>query len=89
MELSSDWARGDTELVLHQEAQRLVDVEGLGSVPFGGERLHQQPVAALAVGRELDERPTRSLRGVELGTAEPETTRGDALVRTQPHVIEL
>jgi len=37
-------ARRDADLGVHQAAQGLVDVECLGDVALGIERLHQQPV---------------------------------------------
>src|SRR5579885_2589543 len=72
--------RADAELVAQPAAQLLVDEQALRRIPLALERLHQQPVARLAVRLETDERSRRPHRGGELGAADAE---GRARVRLE------
>ena len=53
--------RGRAELVAQEGAEPVVGERRLGQVAACGERLHDQPVAGLAVGRGVDERAGRPL----------------------------
>ena len=66
----------DAELVAQQAAQLLVDAQRLGDVAGRRERLHQQPVAALAVRRARDQLARGGLAA-------------DALERRQPQLLDL
>ena len=80
MQVASGGARRDAKPRRPTRDERLVHVERLGDVPLRLECLHEQPIAALAIGCELHERPIRALRRIELGPAEAQPARGDALV---------
>ena len=69
-------------------AQELVHSERLGGVAVLGERAHQEPVAALAVGGDLDERPARAEGGVELGPAEADARFRDTFVGAETDLLE-
>src|SRR5919106_6867411 len=81
-------ARRDAELVTQEAAQALVDADRLGGVVARRERLHQEAVAALPERREFDERAGRALGCRQLRAPHGVASRGDALERSQAHVLE-
>ena len=72
-------AWGGPQLVAQAPSQRLVHEQRLRRVASRLERLHQQPVPALAVGRALDQLASRSLCRVELAAADRDAGAADEL----------
>jgi len=82
------WAGRDPELVAEQEAQAVVDAQGLCDVPALRERLHQDQVAGLAERGQLDQL-ARTIRGLgQRRPAEAEPRRCEALEPAQADVVE-
>jgi hypothetical protein len=69
-------------------SQRFVYEQRLRRVPARLERLHQQPVPALAVRRALDQLPSRSLRRVELAAADREAGTPHQLERADEDLLQ-
>ena len=82
-------ARDRAELVAQAHAQVLVGPQRLGDVAARGQRLHQQPVAALAERRRLDDRAAGALGGADARAAELERRAADPLERAQAQLLEL
>jgi hypothetical protein len=76
-------ARSRSELVSEQAPELVVNGESVGGVPSRVERSHQEPVAALAVRLERDERAPAAFGGGDLGAPEPESRLADALERAR------
>ena len=81
-------ARGSPQLVTQAQSQRFVDEERLRRVSPCVERLHQQPVPALPVGRALDQLPCGSLRRVQLTAADRDAGLPDQLQRADEDLLE-
>ena len=64
---------------MQQHAQAVVDEQRLRGVAAPLQRLHQNPIAVLAVGRQLDEPPAALLGLGQRRAAEAETRCGEAL----------
>ena len=78
----------DPKLVAEQDAQTVVDEQRLGRVAVPVERLHQDPVAGLAVRRQLDQ-PAAALLGLrQRRAAEAEPRLREALEAAHPDVVE-
>src|SRR5687768_6755242 len=78
----------DPELVAEQDAQALVDAQRLGDIAASLERLHQDPVAGLAVRSQLDE-PAPALFGLrQRRPAEAEPRRGETFQPAHANVLE-
>ena len=72
-----------------KRAQPVEDAQTLGDVALGGERLHQQHVARLAILLGLDQRPGVAFHRGELRPPEMQPGPRDQLERLQPDVLEL
>src|SRR5207245_3052444 len=72
-----------SELVSEQAPELVVDGECVGGVPSRLERPHQEPVAALAVWLERDERAAAAFGGGALGAPAPQSRLADALERAR------
>ena len=78
-----------TELLPQEPPEPLEDPHPLGDVALRGERLHEQHVARLAVGLEVQERAPGTLDGAELAAAEDEPGTADELQRAEPHLGQI
>ncbi len=83
------WLGAMPELVAQTSPQLVVDEQRVRAVAAGREELHQQPIAALAVGRAGDEPPAAALRRVELAAADLDARPADELQRAQVQLLEL
>ena len=81
-------AWGGPQLVAQAPSQRLVDEQRLRGVSARLERLHQQPVPALAVGRALDQLARSPFGRVELAAADRDACSPDELERTDEDLVE-
>jgi ketosteroid isomerase-like protein len=81
--------RGGAQLLAQQPAQALVDPQSLGDVALSLERLHQQCVAALPVGGEIDQAPCCGLRDGDLGSTDAEAPPRGAFQSPDPDVLQL
>jgi len=81
-------ARCDTEVVTKPVAERVVDEQRLGHVAARGERLHQQPVTALAVRGALDQAPGGALGRLQLAGPDLDTRTADELERPDENLVE-
>jgi len=80
--------RSDAEVLAQLRAQRLVDEQRLGAVAFAVERLHEDPVAGLAIRLELDELSSHADRRRQLRAANAERRGGVGLERAQLELTE-
>jgi hypothetical protein len=71
MEVLQLGGRRRAQLVAQQDAQLVVDAQGLGDVPAAGERLHEEAVTRLPEGRALDELARGPLGRAEVGRPRP------------------
>src|SRR5215210_3285424 len=76
------------ELVAEQDAQAVVDEQRLRVVAAPLERLHEDPVAGLAVRRQLDETAPAFLRLRQRRSAEAEPRRCEALESVDRNIVE-
>ena len=81
-------AWGGPQLVAQAPSQPLVDEQGLGGVAARVERLHQQPVPALAVRRALDQGPRGALGRVELAAPDRDACPADELERSDEDFLQ-
>ena len=81
-------ARGCPEVVAERTAEPLVDETASASFPLPRERLHEQAIPALPIGRELDETAGVSTRCSDLRAPDTETRARVALERPQVDVLE-
>ena len=89
LELGLDLRAGrDAELVAQQRAQPLVDAQGLDEVALRLAHAHQQQVAALAEGRELDQLLRGALGRRQLGAADREAGVAAQLARLEAELLE-
>jgi len=72
-----------------RQRRLLVDAQSLGDVALSLESLHEQRVAALPVGSEIDQAPRRALRHGDLGSTDGEAPSRRAFQRPDPDVVQL
>jgi hypothetical protein len=89
MQLAQPRPRRGAQLLVQERAAPPIDAQRLGQIPTPLERLHQQAIAGLAVGRTLDHRTRRALPLRRLGPAELRPRRGHALQCPDRQVVEL
>jgi hypothetical protein len=82
-------SRRGTELVAQQHPQVVVHQQPLGDVAARRERLHEEAVAGLAIGRARNELPARPLRDAEVGRPDRERSPRDQLERLQQELLYL
>ena len=81
-------AGGDPELCSEQDAQAVVDTKRFCDVPSSLERLHQNQMAALAKGSELDQMSRTVDRLRQLRPAMPRLAVARTLQAAQPNVLQ-
>jgi predicted peroxiredoxin len=81
-------AWGGPQLVTQTPSQRVVHEQRLSGVAARVERLHQQPVPALAVRRALDQLTRRSFRRVELAAADRDARAAHQLERADEDLVQ-
>ena len=81
-------ARRDAEVLAEPKSKRVVDEQRLRRVPLRHERLHQEPVPALAIGSAVDQSPGGTLRRLELTAADLEARPADELERAHEDLVE-
>ena len=88
MELLRLGAGRSAELTSQPLAKRLVDDQGFGRVAACGERLHQKPVSALAIGRAGDQVSRGALRSVQLPSADLDACTANELECAHEDLLE-
>ena len=81
-------ARCDAEILAEPASKRVVDEQRLSRVAARGERLHQEPMPALAVGGTIDQASRGALGRVELTAADLDARTADELERADENLLE-